>query len=564
MKSIIYQTIIHIIISSSIIPCCCAQNDYTQYVNRFTGTGGNGAISPAAAVPFGMVQCGPNTRNYFSGYHYDDTEILGFSHINKSGGGCGDFLDVLFVPLNEYRWDDNNDLYPEQGFPTKFTHDNENATPGYYSVLFGNVKTEITTTSRCAFHKYSFNQLKRGYLAIDLHHGNQYACTIVPKDNLDTIVSSGIRVIDSTTVEGWRISSGWAAGQHVYFYAKFSKPIKKYFGFSKLRKNEREKEIQGKDIRAIFKFDFADCEDLLVKVGISPVSCEGARLNQEKELPDWNFEGTRSKAEALWNKELSKIEIRTKDPDKKEIFYTSLYNILLYPMLYSDEDGRFRGPDHKVHKANGFNYYAGVMGLWDTYRAAIPLLTLLRPDIVDEYIKTFLEHYKYFGQLPIWTLAGNETFQMSGIHSLPVITDAYLKGIRGYDVDKVYEAMKVSAMKDTIGYSMRYFVGLKNYKKYGYVPADLEMEATARTLEYAYDDWCMARMAQSLGKTEDYKYFLKRSKNYQNVFDKNVGFMNGRFSDGNFRRPFDPFYSSHRQDDFMEGNAWQWTFFCST
>lgn len=540
---------------------CSTKKDYTGYVNRSIGSGKHGKVVPAAVVPFGMVQCGPNTREGDVGYNFYDTRIKGFSHVNKGGSGCSDFHDILFVPLSGSRWDIKNTTYPKEGFPTEFSHDNEIAQPGYYQVKLGNLKTELTVTSRCALHKYTFNETGNNYLAIDLKHGSEGACTIVKEDSYDTVYSSKIKIVDNQSIEGYRISNGWAKEQYVYFYAKFSKPFLLAEGFSNRNKCDLDSAIIGTDIRSILSFGSSDGQELIVKVGISPVSCEGARLNLEREIPDWNFERVKAEAKALWNNELSKFEVKTKDPAQKELFYTCLYNVSVYPMLYSDVDDNFRGPDHRVHKADGFRYFGGVIGLWDTFRAAIPLLTLVSPDIMSEYYKTFLEHYKYFGQLPVYGLAGNETFCMIGLPSIPVLTDWYFKNIKNFDVDKAYEAMKVSLMRDTIGYTMRYFEGLINYKKYGYVPADLEAEATARTLEYAYADWCIAQMAKASGKNDDYQYFSNRSMNYKNVYDKESGFMNGRLSNGEFRPNLDPFFSNHRRDDFCEGNAWQWTFF---
>lgn len=540
---------------------CSKKEDYTRYVKRSIGSGNHGKVVPAAVVPFGMIQCGPNTRESDVGYNYYDKKIKGFSLFNKGGSGCSDFHDILFVPLNGERWDTNNVTYPIEGFPTGFSHENEIANPGYYQVKFENLKTEITVTPRCAIQRYTFSGAGNNYLAIDLKHGAFGACTIVEEDSYDTVYTSKIKIIDDYTVEGYRISIGWAKEQHVYFHAKFSKPFILAEGFCNRKKCDLDSTITGTDIRTILAFNTSEGENLNVKVGISPNSCEGARLNLEKEIPDWSFDRVRSEARKSWNKELSKFDIKTKDPLKKELFYTCLYNVSVYPMLYSDVDGSFRGPDHLVHKAEGFRYFGGVIGLWDTFRAAIPLLTLVSPDIMTEYFKTFLEHYKYFGELPVYGLAGEETFCMIGVHSIPVMTDWYLKGLKDFNADKAYEAMKVSLMRDTIGFTMRYFEGFLNYKKLGYVPADQEAEATARTLEYAYDDWCMAQMSKAMGKEEDYQYFLNRSLNYKNVFDKREGFMNGRFANGEFRSGLNPFFSNHRRDDFCEGNAWQWTFF---
>lgn len=325
-----------------------------------------------------------------------------------------------------------------------------------------------------------------------------------------------------------------------------------------MRINE-SKQLYGTDVKAILEFD--NCADLMVKVGLSPVDVEGAKKNLDEEIPDWDFERIKNQALVDWSKNLGQFTIDDNNEQRKELFYSFVYNTLVYPMLYSDVDGRFRGPDYKVHPSVGFPYYVGVVGFWDTFRAACPLLTILRPDVANDYVKTCLAHFDIFGQLPIWTLAGEENFQMIGLHALPFIADCYCKGIRGYDAARALNAMVTSANKDTCGFSMRYFVGLKNYKKYGYVPADLEMESVARTLEYSYDDWCIAQMAKLMGNMSVYHEFSKRSMNYRNVFDQSTGFMRGRFSDGRWRTPFDPYESNHRRDDYCEGNAWQWTFF---
>ena len=530
-------------------------------VNPMIGTGGNGRVSPVACVPFGMVQVGVDTRMKEVGYHYDDEKILGISHVHKSGGGCNDFLDILFQPVPGFIISESIENYPLEGFSSSFSHQREKASPGYYSVSLDDfdLDLELTATSRCAFHLYTYSKKGKNHLLIDLKYGSTAACTIVPQDDQDTVKVAGIEMIDQYTVAGFRISNGWAPEQHVYFYARFSEPIKDMPAYldNKLKKGVNK--LKGTDVKAILEFDTD--QELYVEVGISPVSIEGAKKNLEKEIAEQDFETIKKKAQEAWSAELDKIDIESENEALIEIFYTSLYNSLMYPMLYSDVDGKFRGPDFKVHQTDGFNYYGGVIGVWDTFRAACPLLTIVKPKVANDYVRTMLAHYKIFGQLPIWTLAGGETFQMIGLQSIPVIADCYNKGIRNYDTELAFEAMKQSAMKDTCGFSMLYFVGLQNYKKYGYVPADLEMESVARTLEYAYDDWCVAQMAQMLNKTADYNYFINRSNNYKNVYDPSVGLMRGKLTSGQWRTPFDPFASNHRRDDYCEGNAWQWTFF---
>jgi predicted alpha-1,2-mannosidase len=537
--------------------------NHADYVNPMIGTGGDGGIAPVAGVPFGMVQLGPDTRLTGSGYHYNDTQIRGFSHVHKSGGGCSDFLDILFQPVPGDNLPKLPDVYPTNGYASSFSHTTENISPGFYSVMLNDFQTRVslTASSRCGFHKFQFPKNGSNSVTIDLHHGSIGACTICPEDDHDWVVRAGIKVVSDRIIEGYRVSTGWAPEQHVYFYAEFSEPFKTNGVYNQCQLARRATEATGTDIRAVFCFDTDERREILVKVGISSVSTEGARKNLRAELPDWNFRKAQNQARAAWANELSKVAITDTGSKQKEIFYTSLYNTLRYPMLYSDVDGNYRGPDHKVHQASGFNYYGGVVGIWDTFRAATPLLTILHPEVANDYVRTLLDHYKYFGQLPIWVLAGNETFQMIGLPSMPVIADCYTKGIRNYDAEAAFEAMKQSAMKDFCGTSMRYPVGLKNYKKFGYVPADLEMESVARTLEYAYDDWCIAQMAKMLGKKNDYEYFIKRSGNYKNVLNPASRLMRGRLADGSWRTPFDPFFSNHRRDDYCEGDAWQWSFF---
>ena len=539
-----------------------AQNNkaVNEYVNAFIGTGGDGRITPVACVPSGMVQLGVDTRMGGSGYNYNDKRIIGISHVHKSGGGCSDFLDILFQPVSETVLPQIPREFPAEDFSSSFLHESEKFTPGNYSVMLADFGATIslTATKRCAFHRYNFNSEAKNKLIIDLKYGNKGACTIVMEDSYDTVKVSHLEWIDEYTIAGSRVSNGWSPEEHVYFYAQFSKPVKQVNLYEKNKLVRETKKLEGTDVKAIL--EFASDDELMVKVGLSPVDVTGARKNLEAEISGWDFDKVKQNAYNEWSVDLSKYVIDDDNEKNKELFYTFVYNTLVYPMLYSDVDGRFRGPDHQVHSSLT-PYYAGVVGFWDTFRAACPLLTILRPDIANDYVQTCLTHFDIFGQLPIWTLAGGETFQMIGLHSLPFIADCYCKGICNYDTNKALEAMVTSANKDTCGYSMRYFVGLKNYKKYGYVPAELEMESVARTLEYAYDDWCIAQMAKQMDKKDIYDAFIKRSANYKNIFDSSTGFMRGRFSDGSWRTPFDPFASNHRRDDYCEGNAWQWTFF---
>ncbi|WP_278365910.1 GH92 family glycosyl hydrolase [Phocaeicola barnesiae] len=532
-----------------------------RYVNKWIGTASDGRVTPVASVPFGMMQIGADTRSCGSGYHYDDSSVLGFSHLHKSGGGCADFLDILFMPLPLNEAVDGDRLYSKQ-YQAALSHQEEKAEPGYYSVNLYNkqLTVELTASRRCGIQRYRYTSGGVIPVVVDLNYGSECACTIQPEHDVDTVYISAFELVDSCTIRGYRFSNGWTPGQQVYFYSRFSSPIKTCALYVDDRRIAETSFVEGRNIKALLSFE-NECGELTVKTALSSVSMEGAAANLLTEVRDKTFEEVRQAAFESWSRVLGQIEVETDDPKKKELFYTSLHNVMLYPFLMSDVDNRFRGPDYQVHQTDGFDYYGGVVGLWDTFRAACPLLAMLNPEVTNDYVKTLLEHYKYAGQLPIWTLWGIENYQMTGIHSLPVITNAYLNGVRDFDTRLALEAMVTSAMKDTCGYSMGYFVGLENYKKYGYVPCDLEMESVARTLEYAFDDYALARFAEAVGAEQEAVRFMNRSSNYRNVIDPVTLLARGRTKDGGWRTPFDPLASSHRRDDYCEGNGWQWTFF---
>lgn len=532
-----------------------------RYVNKWIGTASDGRVTPVASVPFGMMQIGADTRSCGSGYHYDDSSVLGFSHLHKSGGGCADFLDILFMPLPLNEAVDGDRLYSKQ-YQAALSHQEEKAEPGYYSVNLHNkqLTVELTASRRCGIQRYRYTSGGVIPVVVDLNYGSECACTIQPEHDVDTVYISAFELVDSCTIRGYRFSNGWTPGQQVYFYSRFSSPIKTCALYVDDRRIAETSFAEGRNIKALLSFE-NECGELTVKTALSSVSMEGAAANLLTEVQDKAFEEVRQAAFESWSRVLGQIEVETDDPKKKELFYTSLHNVMLYPFLMSDVDNRFRGPDYQVHQTDGFDYYGGVVGLWDTFRAACPLLAMLNPEVTNDYVKTLLEHYKYAGQLPIWTLWGIENYQMTGIHSLPVITNAYLNGVRDFDTRLALEAMVTSAMKDTCGYSMGYFVGLENYKKYGYVPCDLEMESVARTLEYAFDDYALARFAEAVGAEQEAVRFMNRSSNYRNVIDPVTLLARGRTKDGGWRTPFDPLASSHRRDDYCEGNGWQWTFF---
>ena len=494
--------------------------DYTQYVNPFIGTGGHGHVFLGANVPFGNIQAGPTQKkqgwDWCSGYHYSDSTVIGFGQMHLSGTGIGDLGDVSLLPMTN----------PSQR-EVKFSHKAEYVRPGYYSVMLASgIRVELTATQRVAFHRYSFPaDATKGYIALNLAQGIGW----------DKMTSCKFKQESDKTITGFRMSEGWAKDQRVYFVAEFSEPVK-------LEENER-------DTIGIFSVASTN-QPLLVKVGISAVSVENARENLQQELPGWNFASVVAKANADWNRELSKIAIKTQDERAKRIFYTALYHTMIAPSVFSDVNGEYRGADGKTHKGDFTDYTT--FSLWDTYRAAFPLRTLIQPEMQRDLAETMLHIFKQQGKLPVWHLMGNETDCMVGNPGIPVLVDIALKG---FNVDKkaVFEAVKASAMRDERG------MGL--LKKYGYIPCDLdpEKETVAKGLEYALADACIAKLAKQLGKTEDYKYFYKRSQSYRDFyFDKQTKFMRGVTSDHKFREPFDPFSTVHRQDDYTEGNAWQY------
>ena len=494
--------------------------DYTQYVNPFIGTGGHGHVFLGANVPFGNIQAGPTQKkqgwDWCSGYHYSDSTVIGFGQMHLSGTGIGDLGDVSLLPMTK----------PSQR-EVKFSHKAEYVRPGYYSMMLASgIRVELTATQRVAFHRYSFPaDATKGYIALNLAQGIGW----------DKMTSCKFKQESDKTITGFRMSEGWAKDQRVYFVAEFSEPVK-------LEENER-------DTIGIFSVASTN-QPLLVKVGISAVSVENARENLQQELPGWNFASVVAKANADWNRELSKIAIKTQDERAKRIFYTALYHTMIAPSVFSDVNGEYRGADGKTHKGDFTDYTT--FSLWDTYRAAFPLMTLIQPEMQRDLAETMLHIFKQQGKLPVWHLMGNETDCMVGNPGIPVLVDIALKG---FNVDKkaVFEAVKASAMRDERG------MGL--LKKYGYIPCDLdpEKETVAKGLEYALADACIAKLAKQLGKTEDYKYFYKRSQSYRDFyFDKQTKFMRGVTSDHKFREPFDPFSTVHRQDDYTEGNAWQY------
>ena len=519
-----------------------------NFVDSFIGTGGHGHTYPGATVPFGMLQVSPvngvSGWDWCSGYHYSDDTVIGFSHLNLSGTGIGDLADILFMPVNkEVDLSKNPTSRDSITYKSSYNHKNEKASPGYYQVFLEdhNINVELTTSKRTANHKYTFKEGDAQSVVINLGFAI----------NWDKAMETSINIEDDYTISGTRFSKGWANNQKVFFVAKFSKPIDSYklFEDGKLTKNKNAKSV--KTTSQLF-FNANNSTELKTKVALSSVSIANAKENLEAN--EFNFEAEKLNAESNWKQALSSIKVETPVDSLKTIFYTALYHTQVAPVTFSDKNGQFRLENDSIVTADNYTAYS-TLSLWDTFRAEHPLLTIIQPDRVSDIINSMLAYYQVKKRLPVWTLYGNETNTMTGYHSIPVIVEAYKKGIRGFDAEKAYEAMKNTMMQDERG--------LNHYKKYGYIPYTLIDESVTISLEYAFDDWCVAEMAKALGKEEDYQFFYNRSKAYQHLFDNETGFMRGKSVDGkSWNEPFDPKHSNHReQTDYTEGNAWQHSWF---
>ncbi|MGQ0739299.1 MAG: GH92 family glycosyl hydrolase, partial [Bacteroidota bacterium] len=513
-----------------------AQDGYAAVVNPFIGTGGHGHTYPGASMPFGMMQLSPDTRlegwDGCGGYHYSDTKIYGFSHTHLSGTGIPDYCDILFMPFTgDVQWENKD-------YASPFSHANEKASPGYYEVLLDkhNIKAQLTTSYRSGMHQYSFPASEAtGSILIDLKHR-------------DPVLVAYAEKISDTEVRGFRRSRSWAKDQTVYFYIVFEKPIKTFQlkGGDELDMKGKNR-ASGKEIKAFFSFDLGDEKIVRAKVGISGVSMEGAKLNLSTEIPDWDFSRLRNDATAAWNKELGKIEVKGGTKDQQTVFYSALYHTMLSPNIYTDADGQYRGTDLRVHKAEGFTNHT-VFSLWDTYRAFHPLMTIIDQKRTTDWINTFLAQHKYGGMLPVWELSGNETFCMIGYHSVPVMVDAYQKGIRGFDAKLALEAMQAYAETD------RY--GLGFYIENGFLSSEKEHESVSKTLEYAYDDWCIAQFARWTGNEETYKKYMERAQFYKNLYNPATQHMRGKVQ----AMWYSPFDAREVNNFYTEGNSWHYSF----
>ena len=522
-----------------------ANNDYVRYVDPFIGSGGHGHVFVGANVPFGGVQVGPTNFNkgwdWSSSYHYSDSIVKGFCHLNVSGTGMSDLGELTIMPANgELKINAGTQNNHMKGYSSLYSKDKEKVSPGYYSVMLEryNIKVELTATERAGLHRYTFPKKEKSRVIIDLVEGSA-----------DSPTETFIRQINDTLFQGYRFSKGWAADQREFFSLVISKPVDNfilYDGGRKIKSLERK----GKHVKGFLEFSTNENEEIYVKMGVSTVSMENGLKNLMHEIPNWDFDMVHRSAIAKWNKELSKIKIETTDSKKKKIFYTAMYHSMIAPNIYNDVNGDYRGTDKKVYNDTSFTNYT-LFSLWDTYRAAHPLYTLVHSDKVSDMVESMIKIYEHQGKLPVWHLRGNETNTMPGYSAIPVVVDAVLKGIYKGDAERVFEAAKISATGD-------FEPGVKELMKYGYIPSDLMVESIASSMEYAISDWAIAQLAKKLNKMDDYHYFMDRSKAYKSYFDSETGFMRGKFLDGSWRTPFDPVSAQHRINDYCEGNAWQY------
>jgi predicted alpha-1,2-mannosidase len=524
-----------VVLFFSICSKTMAQADHASMVNPFIGTGGHGHTYPGPSLPFGMMQLSPDTRlegwDGCGGYHYSDSMIYGFSHTHLSGTGIADYCDVLLMPFTgPVQWKNTS-------YASPFSHKNEKAHAGYYQVLLDkhHILASLTTATRSGMHEYRFDKdASEGRVLLDLKHR-------------DEVLESSLELVNEYEVRGMRRSRSWAANQYLFFYIKFEKPLREY-GIAvndTLQKGMRS--ANGKNLKAYFSFDLPSDKTLHLKIGISGVSMENAKRNLDAEIQDWDFNKLKTDAESAWNKELGKIEVKGGTSGQQTVFYTALYHACLNPNMYTDVNGEYRGTDLKVHKAEGFHNYT-VFSLWDTHRALHPLMTIINPGRTRDWINTFLVQYRYGGMLPVWELSGNETFCMIGYHSVPVIVDAYQKGIRDFDAQLALKAMTSYAESDRFG--------LKEYRELGFVSNDTDHESASKTVEYAYDDWCIAQFAKWLGNDSVYKKYIHRAQNYKNLFDPATGHIRGKVQ----AFWFYPFHATEVNNFFTEGNSWHYSF----
>ena len=530
----------------TVTSCTAPSNgDLTVFVDPFIGTAAHGHVFPGATTPFGMVQLSPDNGtsgwDWCSGYNYSDSLIAGFSHTHLSGTGIGDLCDILFLPsMHEFSLslpDSSASLAKLNR--TLFSHEAEQARPGYYAVALANgVNVELSATPRCGIQRYTAVTGGTMHVLVDLGFAVNWDRPV------DCMLSW-----DGKALSGRRISSGWAEKQFVFFSSEFSSAPS---AVSMINSGSvtGATVAEGRNIACILSFDLKKGEDLIIRTGISAVDDGGAKGNLAAEMTGWDLSSVAASASQAWQKRLEVIRAESADSSLLRVFYTALYHTMIAPNLYSDSDGRYRGTDREIHSDGGFINYT-VFSLWDTYRAAHPLFTLTVPEMVPDFVNTILAIKEQQGKLPVWSLAGNETNCMIGYHAVPVLADAMHKKFTGFDYEKALEAAVHSASLD--------FRGLNHYRNYGYIPSELENESVAKTMEYSIDDWCISQMASEMGKSELAEQFLERSHYYRNLFDTTILFVRGRMSDGSWRPDFNPLWSHHTRSDFTEGNGWQYS-----
>jgi predicted alpha-1,2-mannosidase len=545
--------------------CCslqltAAQEKCTSYVNPFIGTGAvngsslSGNNFPGPTVPFGMVQLSPDTRNEpdwsaACGYDYNDKSIAGFSHTHLSGTGVPELFDILVMPMTgEAKTVAGDVTKPGSGYMSRFSHENEQANPGYYKVLLSdfNILAELTATAHAGFHRYTYPQHSNGHLIFDLNH------SLKKPDWGCHVIDAQLRIVNDHTLEGFRVITGWAKLRKVYFHAEFSKPIlKSVFVDGNNFSEAGQKILNGTNLRAALDFSTEDKTALLLKIGLSAVSMENAKANLDAEIQDWDFDETVAFADRNWERELGKIKVSGTEEQKK-IFYTALYHTFIQPNNIADVNGAYQASDYTIRRAENKTHYS-TFSLWDTFRGTHPLYTLIQTDRNRDFVISLMRQYETYGYLPIWQLWGQENYCMIGNHSIPVIVDAVLKGTTGIDIRKAYEAVKNSSVTSHLNSPFSI------WDKYHYMPENLQSQSVSITLEMAYDDWCVAQLANKLGEKADYDYFMKRSQYYRNIFDPVSSFFRAKDDKGKWLDLFDPFqYGGNGGNPFTEGNAWQY------
>lgn len=568
MKSLLLIILSSLLLSSAVTS---AQEDPVDYINPLIGTHGEGNVYPGPAAPHGMVQLGPDTEKMkwetASGYEYSDSVILGFSMQHLSGTGIPDLGDFLVMPsvgrlefvpgIQVMKDKDGNDYHiynPDSGYCTPFKHADETAKAGYYSVRLPeyNILVELAATERAGILKFTFPKSESSNIMMDLSHVLQWK-----------VIYSNVRAENKSLVTGYHLVRGWAKERYLYFAARYSRP---YDDFGIMQDGKKviyntarfrsKYEAAHPNLQYYTTYSTKESEVIMVKIGISAVSTAAALKNLDEEIPGWDFDKVVSETRDKWNNEMQRMKVEG-SREEKETFYTSLYHCLLTPTVYEDTDGKYRGFDQNIHTSDDFTNYA-IFSLWDTYRATHPLFALIQPERNADMINSMLAHYDQSVDhlLPVWSLNNNETWCMIGYHSVPVIADAILKDIKGFDHLRAYEACRATAMNPD-------YDEVKEYAEMGYVPFDRENESVSKTLEYAYDDYCMALMAKKLNRIDDYNYFLKRSMAYKNIFDPSTKLMRGKDSKGNWRVPFDPhgYIEDMNQRDITEGTNWQYTWY---